>query len=393
LKELKKLFIIYINVLSLFGSGLEYLNTENRDMLSIQSEIDNINEKKLKQSWIEPVVASYTYTKGKKTDTIYYKVSLSQPIFKSGGIYFAIKYAEANGKFKKLSNSITQNSLIKRVYELVLRLKKLDVRIKKTNLNLKNIKLDIEKKKERFLKGVDDISFLDKVMLRYNDNALKLEDLKTTRRKLLKTFNNISPYKYSEIKLPTLKVVTKDEFLRKNLDLKKSKANITKLKELKNITISKYLPTVSLFGNYNYKKIKRVNTGKWKNDNFKNYGVMVKMSLSINEGRDMEIKRLEALKAKLSYKQKQRELKNVYESIYEDLKFLNAKAKVTKDSIRIYKELVKSTKSALKAGDKTHFDLKTVLNSKKVLEYDLDIIEYDKKLSLLKLYEKMSDSL
>jgi len=390
---LKKLLIPVFSAVTLFGGGYKYLNHENQNILSIQKKLDIVNTQKLKNSWIKPVVASYTYTKGKTVKSIYYKISLSQPVFKSGGIYFAIKYADANGKFMKLSTSISQNSLIKRVYELVLNLKKLDIEIKKTKLGIKNSKFDIKRKKERFLSGDDDISFLNKAMLNKNNLDLKLEELKTTHKKLEKSFNNISPYSYHDIKLPTLQIVSKKEFFKKNLELKSSKANISKQNELKNMTISSYLPTVSLFGNYNYRKTKVLVSRDWQKDEFKNYGVMISMPISVNEGRDMEIRKLEALKAKLSYRQKQREIKNEYETIYENIKLLSAKERVTRDSLTLYSKLIRTTENAVKGGDKTRLDLKTALNSKRSLEYDLSILSYEKKLEILKLYEKMSDEI
>jgi len=388
---LKKLLVLFLSFITLNADGFNYLNEENKNILSIQKEIDSLDTKSLKNKWIEPIVASYTYTKGEKTKSIYYKVSLSQPVFKSGGIYFAIKYASANGKFKKLSTSITQNSLIKRVYELVLTLKKYDLQIKKAKLTLKNMQYNVHRKRERFLSGDDDISFLNKALLGYNDQKLKIEDLKTKKDKQLKAFNSISPYDYKKIKLPSLVLVSKKEYFRKNLDLKKTYADLSQKNELKNMTISSYLPTISLFGDYNYKKVQTYKSGKWTKDDYKNYGVMIKLPISINEGRDMEIKKLEALKAKLSLKQKQREIKAEYESIKDDLKLLESKKRVTLESISLYKKLVKNTKNAVEAGDQTILDLKTVQNSKKALEYDLAIIEYDKKLTLLKLFEKMGD--
>jgi len=399
LKELKKLLVLCVSCFCLYSDGFNYLNHENQDILSTQKEIDTLETKKLKSSWIEPVVASYNYTKGEDSKSIYYKVSLSQPVFKSGGIYFAIKYADANGKFNKLSTSITQNALIKRVYELVLSLKKYDIQIKKLNLSIKNINYDIQRKRERYLSGDDDISFLNQDMLTLNDLKVQLQELKTSRIKLLKSFESISQYSYKEIKLPSLELVSKNEYFKKHLELQSSKANIDQQVELKNMTISSYLPTVSLFGSYNYQKSKYSeitdyrDSNDWEKDHYKNYGVSVSIPFSINEGRDIEIKKLEALKAKLSLKQKQREIKAEYESILEDLKLLESKKKITKQSIYLYKKLVRTTKNAVKAGDKTMLDLKTVKNSKRALEYDLAIIEYDKKLTLLSLFEKMGDRL
>ncbi len=393
LRELKKLLVLSLSSLSLFGGGFDYLNSENQNILNIQKEINSLQSKNLKRNWIEPIVASFTYTRGEKSETKYYKVSLSQPIFKSGGIYFAIKYAEANGKFISLATSLQENTLIKRVYELVLTLKKLDIQIAQVKLKLKNIEFDIKRKRERFLSGDDDISFLNQAMIERNSLSIKLEELKNSHKSLEKSFKNISPFSYKDVKLPKLKLVSQKEFLKKNLELEKYQADVGQQKELKNMTISNYLPTISLFGNYNYQKTKPKTSNKWQKDEFKNYGLMVSMPFSINETRDIQIRKLEAIKAKLTLSQKQRELKHEYESIYQDIEFLKNKDRVTRESLSLYNKLIKRTKDAVRAGDKTKLDLETIKNTKKSLSYDLKIIEYDKKLKILKLFEKMSRDL
>ena len=393
LLKLKKLLTLALSAFALYGSGFDYLNEQNKGLFQTQKEINKRQSQNLKNSWIEPIVASYTYTNGKRTKTKYFKVSLTQPVFKSGGIYFAIKYADANKKFLELSTSISENQLIKRVYELVLNLKKLDLQLKQTKLKLKNTDYEIQNKQDRFLSGDDDISFLDRAMLEKNTLLLQLEQLKTTHKKLESSFNNISNYNYHDIKLPSLELVSKERFITKNLELQKVNANISQKNELKNMTISNYLPTVSLFYNYNYQKTKVEPIDKWQKNSFKNYGVTVSMPFSINESRDMEIKKLEVLKAKLELSQKKRELKNEYQSVYLDMQMLKRKKEITNKSIKLYKRLVKTAYNSYKAGDKTKFDYLRVKNSMKSLEEDLRILDYDMQLEILKLFEKMSEDL
>ncbi len=389
---MKILFFTIFAYSFLFSSGFNYLNKENQGKLNIQKEIDSLSSKNLKLNWIEPVVLSYSYTKNNQLSSWkksrYFKVSLNQPIFKSGGIYFAIKYATANEKFKKLATSLQQNILIRRVYELTLNLKKLDIEIKQTKLNIKNTTLDIKRKKERFLSGDDDISFLNQAMLKKNELLLKLNDLKTKHHELENSFKNISNYPYKSIKLPTLTLVSKKEFLKHNLELKKEYQNLNQTKELKNMTISNYLPTISLIADYNHIETK-VADGKWQKSNYKNYGVVVSIPFSLNESRDIEIKKLEVLKEKLSLKQKQRDLKNEYQTIVEKEKNLKNRLKIIRQNIKLYNSLIKTTKNAVFAGDKTKDDLQTIKNTKQSLLYDLTKTKYDIKINLLKLFEKM----
>ncbi len=389
---MKKLLILSLSILSLFGTGFDYLNQENQGELNIQKEINSLSSKNLKLNWIEPIIASYSYTKNNQANiwkkTKYFRVSLNQPIFKSGGIYFAIKYATANKKFKILATTLQQNTLIIRLYDLTLNLKKLDIQIKQIKLNIKNADLEIKIKKDRFLSGDDDISFLNKAMLNKNNLLLKLNNLKTKHKELENNFKNISNYSYKTIFLPKLTLISKKEFLIKNLELKKEIQNLHQKNQLKNMTISNYLATISLVADYNYIKTK-LEHSPWKKNRYKNYGVTISIPFSLNETRDIEIKKLEVLKEKLSLKQKQRDLKSEYINIYQTEQNLQNKLKILKQNIKLYNSLIKIVKGEVDAGDKTREDLQTIKNSKKSLLYDLTQTKYDIQINLLKLFEKM----
>ena len=73
--------------------------------LEYQSNKENIE--KLKKDWINRVNISYSKnwdnTFNSNSDTDRFQVSINQPIFKSGGIWYAIKYADSNNNFNKIS--------------------------------------------------------------------------------------------------------------------------------------------------------------------------------------------------------------------------------------------------------------------------------------------------
>ena len=397
LKKLKKLLLLLASFVVLQADGRDYLNLEQQKILGLEKDIDTINSTSLKYNWIEPVVASYTYSKdnqiGDFKTSKYYKVSLNQPIFKSGGIYFAIKYAKANKEFKSIATSMAHQGLIKRLYELVLNLQKADFQLSQVELKIKNSDIDISRKKQRFLSGDDDISFLNRAMLERNSLKISKVTIKSNRLKLINSYKNLSDISYNHVKLPELKLIDKKEFIQKNLSLKLQKSNVKQVNSLKNMTISNYLPTFSLFGNYNYKE-DEAPLFKSANSEYKSYGIRVSMPLlAINRSRDIEVKKLEVLKEKLSLKQKQKDIVSEYQNILLDNEALKQKLETLSLSIKLYKTLVKNTRDGVKAGDKTSQDLKTARNSKKSLELDYFITEVDMKLNILKLFEKMSDEI
>jgi outer membrane protein TolC len=365
--------------------------------IAIDKQIDDKKSTNLKYSWIKPIVASYSYNIndqfGVKNKTRYFRVSLDQPIFKSGGIYFAIKYSDASREFSNLATNLKEQNLIKSVYESVLNLKKIDLQLQKTSLQIKNAKIDIVRKREQFDSGVLDSSFLDSAIL----NRSKLEqlklDLENKKASMLAVFRNLSDADYKSIVLPRFQMVSKDEFMHKNISLQSTESKKRQAKYLKNMTISNYLPTVSLFGEYSNKD-DSFKIYKQQSDEYKNYGIRVSMPIAdLNMMRNIEIEKLNYLKSKIALIQKRRELENSFKLFNNQIKTLQNRADIANKDIALYSRLVKVTKDGVKAGDKTKLDLETLKNSKKISHIEADIYDIDIQLLFLDLYAKMGDAI
>lgn len=399
LKELRVRFLIFLSLFasSLFAiDGAEYLTKDKQKILEIENEVNKKSATSLKYDWIEPIVASYTYSKSNQVGAYgtskYFRVSFDQPVFKSGGIYFAIQYSKANKAFKDVAYEMKKTSLIKGLYEGVLNLKKLDLEIKKAELSIDNAKIDIERKKEQFDSGLLDSSFLDSAILNKTKLSHQLLNLKSLRFTTLQSFKNISGIDYKEIELPRFIVVDRKEFIEKNLDIASSKQENNQAKELKNMTISNYLPTVSLFGNYNHKddEIQFFKQAK----EYKSFGARVSMPLfAVNRARDIQIRKLEYLKAKIKLKEQKETTVREFLALQNSIDILTKRVEIAKDDLILYDSLVKSAKDGLSAGEKTKDDVKTLENSKEIASLDTKIYDIDRELEILKLYEKMSDEI
>ena len=378
------------------SEAYEYLSDEKKEILKIEKEVNAKNATNLKLDWINPIVASYSYSKSNQIGVLstskFFRISFDQPVFKSGGIYFAIKYSDANRKFKEIAQRTKESNLIKNLYDSVLNLKKLDAQIQKATLSILNAKIDIKRKKEQFDSGLLDSSFLDSAIL----NKTKLEhqrlSLEASKFALQKSFENLSNYNYKEIKLPHFESVTKEEFIKNNLDISSSHSNKNQAKELKNITISNYLPTFSLYGDYSYKddEIQFFKQAK----EYKSYGIRVSMPIfAINRGRDIEIRKLEYLKAKIALKDSKKASVHEFQSIENSILILKKRVEIAKSDLLLYDSLVKNAQDGLVAGEKTTLDVDTLKNSKEIASFDEKIYDIDIQLEFLKLYAKMSDAI
>ncbi len=403
MKVLRDYKLPYLLIISCFLStlahaqnGVEALNDEKKEILKIDEKINDKSSTSLKYDWIEPVIGSYTYTIsdqiGVNSVSKYYRVSFSQPIFKSGGIYFAIQYANANRAFKEIAHKNAKGQLVKTLYDSVLNLKKLDLEMKKIQYSINNAKIDIQRKKEQFDSGLLDSSFLDSSILNKTKLQHQLLNLKVLKYSQAKSFENISNYNYNEIDLPTFKSVQKEEFISKNLDISSKHVQKEQNRELKNMTISNYLPTISLFGNYNHKNDERQFFIQARE--YKSYGIKISMPLfAVNRGRDIEIKKLEYLKAKIALKEQNKASVNEFLSLQKSIDILKQRVKISNEDLALYDSLIINADEGVSAGEKTQSDLQTLQNSKEISKIDALIFDIDIQLTLLKLYVKMSDEI
>ncbi len=397
LKNLIKFLIVStLSYNSLFAKVSDLSRLKQKD-LELQKEINQKSATNLKYSWIKPIIASYSYSKsdqfGLENKSRYFRISLDQPIFKSGGIYFAIKYSDANREFQEIALKIKQNSLIKELYKSVFNLQKLDLEIKKTKLEIKNANIDIRRKNEQFQAGIIDSSFLDSALLKKSSLTNALLDLKSKKEALMLKFHTLSDKDYKMIKLPRFQEVSKEEFIQKNIELQQSKSKTKESRYLKDITISSYLPTISLFGEYSNKddsyKIFRQQSKE-----YKNYGIRISMPIvDLNMLRKIEIDKLKYIQAKVALKDKQKEIEHSYRLFVEQLKLLKRREELAREDSIIYRRLIKKTKDGIKAGEKSKLDLQNLQNSQKIALLKREILQKEIELLYLDLFSKMSDEI
>ncbi len=371
------------------------LSALKKEQIAIDKQLNDKKSTNLKYDWIKPIIASYSYSVNdqytKENRARYFRISLDQPIFRSGGIYFAIKYANASRAFLSLSTRLKENNFIQSLYVSVLNLHKIDLQIEKLKLQIQNSEIDVIRKREQFESGLIDSSFLDAAILAKSKQEQLLLDSKERRFSLLQNYKNIADVSYHDIRLPKFEMVDEAEFIAKNIALQSAKVEKTEARYLKNMTISNYLPTVALFGEYaNRKDSFRLFN---QNNESKTYGVKISMPLfDINRGRTIEIKKLEYLQAKLRLKDTEREVRHTFENFKHTIDILKQRQQLSQKDVTLYRGLVRVAKEGERAGDKTASDVKTLQNSQKMAELDAKIFEVEIQEQFLSLYARISDA-
>ncbi len=369
------------------SSLLSALKQEKLDIDRQKIELESDN---LKYDWVKQIMGVYSTSnnygkKGALDTTNSLSITMDQPFFKSGGIYYAIQYAGANREFLRLSTTLNEQNLIKSVISAWLSMKKYDLQIQRQKYLIKNAKIDIIRKKEQYESGFLDSSFLDQAILTKTAFEKNLIDMESSRYSQLMIFKSLSDSDYLDIIPPTFVMIDKDKYINNSLILQQQNIEGQRQEYLKKMTIANYLPTFSFFAGYYH-----MNDNTYLNDSYSQVGLKVSMPLiDVNRGRTIEIRQLEYLKAKIELQDKELEEGNIYQDSVKKIELLDKKMKIVTNDAKLYDSLLISTKELFEAGEKTSYDVENLQNSKQTMILDKQIYEIDAQKVLLGLYAKM----
>ena len=236
------------------------LNDEHKEQLMLKSLKNSVDVDILKGSIIDPIGVSYSYRANggdsdfDKSTSNTLSLNIQQDIFRSGGIYFALQYANATSVLSKHLHALESRGLIVQSLNLLLQIQKNDLLLQKQSLLVQNSQLEINRKRELFIEGALDISFLNSALLESNMLKNAVAELKQARSDLVANFANFSqvnPYKVPEF---SIKKITLEAYLEHNIALNIKKSKIEQESIQKKMTFARFMPKVSFFCGIQYSK-------------------------------------------------------------------------------------------------------------------------------------------
>ncbi len=400
---LKKYLIccsIFLSLLSADELG-DILSEKKSLLYDYQFESNELESDILSKSWINPIQLRYNknystqFGTPKPIEVGTYSIIIDQPIFRSGGIYYAIQYSDALRHANKSDITLQRRKLIGDAVEILFNLKKTKLEQSKLRLLIKNDIIDIRQKRDSYMAGLLDSSFLDQAILNKSQDDATLLDLELNYLELKQRFAVISDKNPKSFALPTLKRVSKEAYTEENLDLKTDRYRAEVANYDEKVTWAKYLPTVSLQGQYINGDINPlfVGPGSTLQEQYYNYGFSVSMPIDINAFTDIEASKVEKLRAAVQVLDRRETVGEEYQWIQNSLNILDKKIMLAKKDAQIYRKLFKLTKNLADAGEKTSLDTAIMHNSLKIRKIDEKIYKIDKQIRLLKLYVRMENVL
>ena len=403
--DLKKHSILYsILFLMLAGSLLEadelaeILSPEKRQIFQYQEEYNELQSDKLKKSWINPIRLQYrknytTQFADSTIDTANYSVVIDQPIFKSGGIFYSIKYAGAVKGATASEIKLRKREMIGNAVQILYNFKKVRLQQKKLRLQVKNDEIDIKFKSDSYESGILDSTFLDQAIIKRNADETQLLALELELEQLKSDFAFLSDKNPDKFTLPKLRLISKHNYQSEHLQLRSDTLRAREKEYLSKMTWAKYLPEVSVQGQYIKGDLNPLFNNPILRDEYSNYSVTVSMPLNINSLTDVEAAKVAYMQAATEVIDSKRRVDLEYQTILNSLHIIDKKIALDRKDEKLYRRLYKVTKNLEKAGEKTSYDTELMYNSLEIKKLDQEIHRIDKQLQLLSLYIKVNSVL
>ncbi len=401
LNVLKQLLVLcsLLFISSAHADELSDILSSNKNLLfDYEFQTNTAQSDMLQNAWINPIMLQYSKSYSKQfTDqtvaTGSFSVGIDQPIFRSGGIYFAIKYAQALRGANEAEIELKKREMIGRAVKLLFDIRKMKLEQKKLALLIKNDAIDIRQKRESYEAGLIDSSFLDQALLKKNQDETNLLEMEISEMKMQHSFSLLSQKDPVTLKLPKLKLISAERYKGKNLELSRDKLRATEKGYNAKMTWAKYLPTVSVQGRYIDADPNPLFERPGLEEQYYTYGFTISMPLNINMFSDLEASKVAHLKAQTEVIERKHTIDEEYKLVKRKLGIIEKKIMLAKKDEKLYSRLYINTKNLAKAGEKTSYDTQMMHNSLEVRKLDQKIYHLDKQIELIGLYTKVSNAI
>jgi outer membrane protein TolC len=394
-------YFLFLSFITLSGENHSslindsYLSKLKNESFELKRQNVTKQADELHDSWLNPVYMGYSYNIDNQPDEDYQYsqrayISIDQPIFKSGGIYYAIKYAEALKSANLKSIEEQKKQLIKTVISILYNIKNIDIQLKKQEYLIKNAQIDLERKQELYTSGQLDSSYVDNALLAQNIQELTKLELENSRQTLIIQLEEISDVDPQNITLPVFKLISQKEFLTQDLSLQELNSRALSTKYNKKMQFSRYFPSVSVNAGYYWSRTEGLFMGGMQMKDFENdywqAGITVSIPIiDFNRGYSNEIARIEYLEAQLNQKDKEQQLKTEYSISLQKLNNIDKKIKLAEKNLVLYANILQETKDLYEAGRKTKLDFENLQNSMQIKDLEIQSLEVEKQLLLIDL--------
>lgn len=380
--------LLIVSLIFIYANSIEIENNlieTKQDLLMLKKNIIEENALINKYSWLNNINLSASYSKNQNYQTSKdYSVSLSQDVFRFGGITSTMEYAQRLKELELINLTIEYKTDMKNLYSNLIDSKILKLESEQNKLNISNSEIEIEHKTSQYQKGALGITDLNDAIIKKNLLFDKARILELSFNDRLNTLKKYTSKLCEEIPIPELPLISKENYLKLSNEIHYAEKNIKVKQEQYNIKKTDYLPRISINGSYGYKSVKDLTY--MDNYEYYSYGTSISMPINFTSINNIERTKLEYLKAQKDAKYAKYEIEINYDIIVEKIRNYEDRIVLAKSDLSLYEELSAITEQEYNLGYKTLDDVSVLRNSMKIRELDIQIYNLNIMKSLLSLY-------
>lgn len=396
---MKSYVIFYLNIflITAYAAETELFSPQKQNLLREEQNRYESEYEKLKYNWIAPINlnASYGYDKsaiGEHANNKKLSASVTQDVFRSGGITYQIAYADAKRTSSKIALDKEIASINEKLFNTMLNYKKTLCQKKQSELNLKNREIEIFIKQQLYDVGKADITDLNNALMAQSNELKNLATHNYTLAQQRYEISKLSDINPDTFFLKEFVLIKESDYLQNNLELNYANSQSISNEYLYGIAKSNYLPSIALNANIGYQDYDAKKLSNGYDGGFYGAGISVNIPLAYNASATIEEAKSAHLKQLADVADKERSTKASYTQSLELIQNYRNQIEITSNNLLLYDELITAVKAGIEAGVKTGYDLQTLKNSKAIEEESIKINEINIQLELAKLHFALKNS-
>lgn len=385
----KYLVVICLVALNLFAWEIALLKKEKQEVLIQKKAAIEASARQLKYNWVSPITLSASYTKSSNNDEFLFggSVQLNQDIFRSGGIFYALDYADIKLASDLIGWEKESAGYFEELFVALLELKKLQLQLKQSEYKYKNSEIEVFLKKEQYKNGYVDITEFNNALI--DKNSL-LKTIMTTKQSIdekriaLMQLTDLAP---ETITLPRFAVLSEETYKKNSFNILEAKLSTALADRQYDLTVTDYLPALSVNGQYGYQDYSSSYfQGGGQESTYHSIGLTLSMPLDFNTKAALQENKAAYLQNKWQLSDTEADELALYRQSMSRIGNYREHNKITRDNIRLYSDLVDISDQGVKAGYTAGYDSQTLQNTKKVDELEIAINDVNIQIELAQLY-------
>ncbi|MFT7860337.1 MAG: TolC family protein [Sulfurimonas sp.] len=399
--EIKTLLLICVFFSSFFtlGSAQEVkLTVDKKTILKERQKSIEADAKATRYQWLSPVnlSASHTQQYSDRTDTksgiSQLGVSFSQNLFRSGGIYYTIKYADDKYGYDRLSLEQQSSVYQKAIILSTLRLKKYQLQLQQSKYLIENKKITLFLKEKQYEVGDIDITLLNDALMDKNSEQTKYAALQESFEKEKLELQKYTETSWKSIDVPKFSLFDEDKYKKNNYNIALAREQNSLTYDTYRRTIADYLPSLRFNAQATYSSYDSGAVILNQNGTMYSAGLTLNIPLDYNIFASKEKVYADYLIQKAQTNDTQREELLEYKKTLLSIKRYQELNKILKENLELYNKVRKVTKKAFDTGYKTGYDLKILDNSISSARLEIEINKTNIELELAKLHFAIRDT-